>query len=83
MIQILHIISPDCDALYMIAVEERFGEGYSIRSISSGRYLTSEECACDGAAVVANEFPVSWKLSSALDSSDIQCDIFTHLVWLK
>ncbi|KAI0796421.1 hypothetical protein BC629DRAFT_1505456 [Irpex lacteus] len=50
---------------------EHLGEGYSIRSISSGKYLTSEECVCDGAAVVANGFPVSWNLSSALDSSDI------------
>lgn len=50
---------------------EYLGDGYSIRSISSGKYLTSEECVCDGAAVVANGFPVSWNLSSALDSSDI------------
>ncbi|KAI0089353.1 hypothetical protein BDY19DRAFT_945440 [Irpex rosettiformis] len=42
---------------------ESLGEGYSIRNLSSWKYLTVEEGICDGATVVANGFPVSWEIS--------------------
>ncbi|KAI0796422.1 ricin B lectin domain-containing protein [Irpex lacteus] len=50
---------------------EPLGEGYSIRSISSGKYVTFEERIGDGALVIANGFPVSWDVSSVWNSSDV------------
>ncbi len=50
---------------------EPLGEGYSIRSISSGKYVTFEERIGDGALAIANGFPVSWDVSSVWNSSDV------------
>ncbi|GJE99691.1 RICIN domain-containing protein [Phanerochaete sordida] len=41
---------------------ESFGDGYTIRSVFSGLYLTMEDTIGDGAVLVASSFPVSWKI---------------------
>lgn len=36
------------------------GHGFSIRSISSGQYLTIEAGIYNGVPIVASSYPVSW-----------------------
>ena len=56
------------------------GEGYSIRSLYSSVYLTVEEGAVDGCALVATPFPVSWKVECVREEEQvtIRCVLSKH-----
>ncbi|KAI0338728.1 hypothetical protein BDW22DRAFT_1362432 [Trametopsis cervina] len=51
---------------------EPLGEGYTIRSISSGRYLTVADSVVNEGALVASHFPVSWKVSVVSEGEEVR-----------
>lgn len=50
---------------------ESLGEGYSIRSVSTGKYITLEEGIADGASLNASPFPVSWKVKIKSEGDEL------------
>lgn len=50
---------------------DSLGEGYTIRSMSSGEYLTIADGVADGATLVASPFPVAWKVKSAIEGGEL------------
>ncbi|KAJ3547396.1 hypothetical protein NM688_g5408 [Phlebia brevispora] len=52
------------------------GEGYTIRSVSSGLYLTVENSILDNAGIVASPFPVTWKIKAAYEGGELYLRIF-------
>lgn len=46
------------------------GEGYTIRSVASGLYLTVEGVS-EGSALVGSPFPVTWKVKAANEGGEL------------
>ncbi|KAF7794191.1 hypothetical protein EIP86_005323 [Pleurotus ostreatoroseus] len=53
------------------------GDGYTVRSVTSGLYLTIEETALGNEpAIVASPFPVAWKIKAAAEGGELFLRIF-------
>ena len=61
-------VDTDCPVQWLFAP---LGDGYTIRSVLSGLYLTVEAGVSEGAVLVATPFPVSWKVSSANEGGEL------------